>query len=291
VTRSVCLVLTRPLWNGSEDALIGPLQEIGLVPGLRVLSAPLQLLSPGSDQAISDQLMTLLSPDPAEKPAGVNSSSMSHCGGLVVATSPSSVEALARLPQTAHQLQLLISQTVCPWAVTGVGQASAQALAQWLGLQERTGPRSFIPPADFGSGVQVFLQWFDQTRPVQNRGDPVLLLEAATNQPTLARAVAERGFIAHRLGLYSRQSQPMPKINLGSSEALCVLVSSSALVSAAVEGLQAQGIDPKGVYWLTHHSVIADSLTTAVGMPVPPLLDGLSEQQILSGLARLNLAL
>lgn len=295
--RRVCLVLTRPVWQGSEDPLIGPLRQLvqeqnaEIFGGeIRVVSAPVQQLVPGDDRKACQQLKAVLTFGPVADHSVL--SKPSAVLGLVVATSPSSVAALRHMPQTAGQLRALLGGSACPWpypwAVTGVGHASSLALADWLGQPGQETARVLSFPPERGSGAQAFIQWFDETCPLHFPRAPVVLLEANDNQPTLAHALTARGFSVHRLNIYQRQPLPMPRLPCSPTDGLCVLVSSSALVEPVLSELMAQGIDSKRMVWLTHHSLIADRLSARLGTRVVPVLEGLSAKEILSGLARLN---
>jgi len=295
VTRQpVCIVLTRPVWQGFEDPLVGPLRQLvqdqnAEIFGseIRVISAPMQRLVPGDDLQACQRLeaaLALVSP----VAHAASSSEPGAVAGLVVATSPSSVAALTHMPQTDSQLRALLGPSDGPWAVTGVGHASAQAMVGWLVLEGQGAGRVLAFPVERGSGAQAFIQWLDETRPLHFPQAPVVLLEASDNQPTLAHALTARGFSVHRLDIYQRQPVSMPHLPCSPSDSLCVLVSSSALVEPVLTELTAQGISPKRVGWLTHHSLIAERLSARLGTQVVPVLEGLSAKEILSGLARLN---
>lgn len=290
----VCLVLTRPVWQGSEDPLVGPLRQLVQDQNveifgseIRVISAPIQRLVPGDDLQACQRLeaaLALVSP----VAHAAFSSEPGAVAGLVVATSPSSVAALTHMPQTAGQLRALLGVSDGPWAVTGVGHASAQALVGWLAQEGQGAGRVLAFPVERGSGAQAFIQWLDEARPLHFPQAPVVLLEASDNQPTLSHALTARGFSVHRLDIYQRQPLPMPRLPCSPSDSLCVLVSSSAVVEPVLTELTAQGFDLKRVGWLTHHRLIADRLSARLGAQVVPVLEGLSAKEILSGLARLN---
>jgi uroporphyrinogen-III synthase len=292
-TKPVYLVLTRPLWKGSEDPLVVSLERLSQgpiqadLPPLRVISAPVQQLVAGEDLQACRQLESAAGLRPTAAQALLSEPRI--LAGLVVATSPSSVEALARMPLTSVRLRSIILAPDRPWSVTGVGHASAHALGAWLAQGGRATGALLAPPIEGGSGAEAFLRWVDETHPLPVQGAQMILLEAGENQPTLAQALTRRGFLVHRLAIYRRESVPMPKLPCAADDLVCVLVSSSSVAEDVVRAIYGQGIDPGRIRWLTHHPLIADRLAACLKMPVVPLLDGLSAKEILSCLARLNL--
>lgn len=280
----VCLVLTRPLWQGAPDTLADELQaNAGLaLPShwsLRVVSAPLQRLIP---IAAKD----LQRPAPLPLDAGLR---------MLVATSPASVEALGALPSTAEAIRAQIATAPGRWVLTGVGEASCSALVRWFAAQQPpvaqsavVVPEVWYMPAALGSGAEPFLRWLASKPLALPDGADALLLEAQGNQPVLAEGLASLGVPSQRLTLYRREACLMPMISPQVAEGLGLVVSSSTLVDAAIAGLTAQAINPRGVVWMTHHPRIAKALTAALSVEIVPMLEGLDASQILSGLARLN---
>jgi uroporphyrinogen-III synthase len=293
--KPVCLVLTRPIWKGSEDPLVAALERLsqdatlGKFPRLRVISAPVQQLVAGEDLQACHQLELVAGLRTTAVQAALSEPEPRTRVGLIVATSPSSVDALARMPQTSGQLRAVILAPGRSWGVTGVGHASAQAMGAWLAKGGQTTGSLLAPPIDGDSGADAFLRWVDEVYPLPQQGASIILLEAQENQPTLAEALARRGFQVCRLAIYQRQSVPMLQLVCAADDLLCVLVSSSTVAENVVRAVESQGIDPGRIRWLTHHPLIADRLAACLKMPVVPLLDGLSAKEILSCLARLNL--
>lgn len=310
-TQPVCLVLTRPIWKGSEDPLLAALHALTkgfskpLPARLRLVSAPLQTLAPAHDQTVCDGLTDFLqslviSPTEPRDSQASHSRRAEFVSGLLVATSPSCVDALSRLPGTNHVLRQCLQQSQHGWVVTGVGHGSAEAIAGHFGRDAPSSPLSRMVTPEFpeeaGSGAQAFLQWLHQVGLAEGSGRPALLLEGHGNQPTIAERLATDGWRVQRVPLYSRHAQTMASLmpsapeaaSTSGNEVFCVVVSSSALVEPAVQGIAAQGVALSAVRWLTHHEAIAQRLSVATGSLVSPLLLGLSAEQILSCLARLN---
>ena len=282
-TQPVCLVLTRPLWQGAPDILAdellaGARQALPAHWSLRVVSAPLQRLIP-LGQAPHE-------PEPLH--AGVGRR-------LLVATSPASVEALGILPTPGAALFAQIAADPSRWVLTGVGEASCTALAHWLETQWRNAsypapqaPEVWRMPAALGSGAEPFLRWLSDRTAALSEGAEALLLEAQENQPLLAEGLASLGVPSRRLALYRRVACPMPMIAPRASEGVGLVVSSSTVVESVIAGLTAQALNPRGVVWMTHHPRIAEALTAALGIEIAPMIEGLGALQILSGMARLN---
>jgi hypothetical protein len=282
-TQPVCLVLTRPLWQGAPDTLAdellaGARRALPAHWSLRVVSAPLQTLVP---------MAKGLQP-PALLPTGTGRR-------LLVATSPASVEALEILPTAGAALFAQIAEDPSRWVLTGVGEASCSALAHWFETRRRNASYSAVQapavwqmPTALGSGADPFLRWLAQQPPALDEGTEAVLLEAQGNQPALAEGLASLGVACQRLALYRREACPMPMIAPRVAEGLGLIVSSSTAVDAAIAGLTAQALNPCGVVWMTHHPRIAQALTAALGIEIAPILEGLGASQILSGMARLN---
>lgn len=284
-TQPVCLVLTRPLWQGAPDILAGELlagarQVLPAHWSLRVVSAPLQRLIPLGQAPYE--------PEPLH--AGVGRR-------LLVATSPASVEALGILPTPGAALSAQIAADPSRWVLTGVGEASCTALLNWFESQRPNtshtalapqAPEVWRMPAPLGSGAEPFLRWLSDRTAALSEGAEARLLEAQENQPLLAEGLASLGVPSRRLALYRRVACPMPMIAPRASEGVGLVVSSSTVVESAIAGLTAQALNPRGVVWMTHHPRIAEALTAALGIEIAPMIEGLGALQILSGMARLN---
>ncbi|MFZ9314737.1 MAG: uroporphyrinogen-III synthase [Burkholderiaceae bacterium] len=282
-TQSVCLVLTRPLWQGAPDILADELQAAARTSlpahwSLRVVSAPLQRLIPLTEARYL----------PTPLPTGEGR-------GLLVATSPASVEALLASPEVGAGLGAEIAKDPGRWVLTGVGEASVSALEHWFQTRPHAAspgasgrPEVWRMPTDLGSGAEPFLQWLSHRRSLLCTGTTAVLLEAQENQPVLAEGLASLGIPTQRLRFYRRVSCPMPMIAPRASEVVGLVISSSTVVDAAIAGLRAQAVEPLEAVWMTHHPRIAQALTAALGIEITPLLEGLSALQILSGMARLN---
>ena len=285
-TQPVCLVLTRPLWQGAPDTLAdellaGARSALPAEWSLRVVSAPLQRLV-----SMSEGLQS-----PAPLPMGA-------ARRLLVATSPASVEALQILPTAGTALFTQIAADPGRWVLTGVGEASCTALAHWFETQRLLAPDLALPapevwrmPSALGSGADPFLRWLRLPLSALSGATDALLLEAQGNQPVLAEGLASLGVSCQRHAIYRREACPMPVIAPRASEGLGLVVSSSTVVEAAIAGLTAQSLNPCRVVWMTHHPRIAQALTAALGIEIAPMLEGLDASQILSGMARLNFRL
>lgn len=144
-----------------------------------------------------------------------------------------------------------------------VGEGSASHLAAWA---RPYGKDLKVVSPDQGSGVAAFLKMLESQEglTIQKVTTLFVLLESTTNQTDLSLGLNAKGFRTVRFGLYERidHAFELPPSVLESS-VVCVIVSSSALVSHAVKGLVSHGLAPQQAHWFCHHSKIAEALQKA----------------------------
>jgi hypothetical protein len=168
-----------------------------------------------------------------------------------------------------------------------VGPGSASSLAGWASFYG-LGPNVTAPPQ--GSGVEAFLQLLqaDANRTAHEANTLFVLLESTTNQPDLAQGLCNKGLRVARLGVYERIDHPLQRVPACLATSLvCVVVSSSALVARAVEGLASQGLAPTKAHWFCHHIKIIESLKKA-NLPLVHQLTDLAPPRIIAKVIELS---
>jgi hypothetical protein len=237
---------TRPVWESDIAASrLQPAQH----PSISYLLAPLQVLRGLPQDLLLRQWSDLKSSHPMR--SGVM--------GLV-ATSPACVEALQAMPSFSKEISKELGRALRLFAV---GEASASHLAAWA---RPYGEHLQVAAPDEGSGVAAFLKMLESQEglTIEKATTLFVLLESTTNQPDLSLGLNAKGFRTVRFGLYERSdhSFELPPSVLQSS-VVCVIVSSSSLVSQAVKGLVSQGLAPQQAHWFCHHSKIVKALQKA----------------------------
>ncbi|MGA1155712.1 MAG: hypothetical protein ACO3TR_07245, partial [Burkholderiaceae bacterium] len=115
-----------------------------------------------------------------------------------------------------------------------------------------------------------------------------VLLESTTNQPDLAQGLCNNGLRVARLGVYERIDHPLQLVPTPLATCLVfVVVTSSALVARAVEGLASQGLAPQKAHWFCHHIKIMESLKKA-NLPLVHQLTDLAPSRIIAKVIELS---
>ena len=265
------IIDTRPVWESDSTGW-------GEHPNVSYLAAPLQRLRRLPQDPLLKQWSDL-------KSSEIKSSERDGKPSIaLVATSPASVEALQGMPAFCEELSKGFVQKPTLFAV---GPGSASSLAGWASFYG-LGPNVTAPPQ--GSGVEAFLQLLqaDANRTAHEANTLFVLLESTTNQPDLAQGLCNKGLRVARLGVYERIDHPLQRVPVCLATSLvCVVVSSSALVARAVEGLASQGLAPPKAHWFCHHIKIIESLKKA-NLPLVHQLTDLAPPRIIAKVIELS---
>ncbi len=265
------IIDTRPVWESDSTGCAEH-------PNVSYLAAPLQRLRRLPQDPLLKQWSDL-------KSFEIKSSEREGKSLVaLVATSPASVEALQGMPAFCEELVKGFSQKP---ALFAVGPGSASSLAAWASLYGLD-PLVTAPPQ--GSGVEAFLQLFhaDTNRATHEANTLYVLLESTTNQPDLAQGLCNNGLRVARLGVYERIDHPLQLVPTPLATCLVfVVVTSSALVARAVEGLASQGLAPQKAHWFCHHIKIMESLKRA-NLPLVHQLTDLAPSRIIAKVIELS---
>ncbi len=255
------LVLTRPGWphplNTYTIELAKGLQTVGV----DLFAAPLQRF-----------VAQPLGPEQHEQWRACLKKSASDRVWLV-STSPSAAYAMVQQPELLKDLSKAITSKRL--IISGIGRASMMPLLRWIeqsgspvevlapdgvGLAadpspsvERAGAKMSVTSAD----ASAYLRWIGD-QPIA--ADTLVLLEARQNREDLALGLAPLCKRVLRLPIYRREALPMPVFSPRPSEPLFVVVTSSSLVTPAIEGLDRQDLPVQSVIWVAHHPAIVQAI-------------------------------
>jgi len=249
------LVLTRPGWPHPLQAYTVELAQGLQAIGVDLFSAPLQrFVSQPLAPALREQWLASLKKSQSERI-------------WLVSSSPSAAYAFVQQPALLKDLQKVLRDGRL--VLSGIGRASMLPLIRWMEESGETAP-IFSPEAqtlsDEGASgklsvtsadASAYLRWVSD-KPVT--ADAMVLLEASQNREDLSVGLVPLCKQVIRLPIYRREALPMPVFSPRPRTPTFVLVTSSSLVTAAIEGCRQQDLPLESVIWMSHHPAIVRAL-------------------------------